>query len=312
MFYDKRSVDIFLKGFFEKKTMSKNPEEFTSALSRFVYVDKPTPIVLPTFDFENRKIIPLKFFQRSIGILEGTLQKFDPETQKGVLKIQGSTWEFQNTSPYRAKKNLQDHLGSSKIFSFWPTLEEIPKGRQKKISFLKISNICYKPLATLNYVETVGKLEKVWPKQFLVILYSLTAQKFYYVIFSGKYPRPEDVGKFIWVQGQFQPKTQEIEFEDTYPLEFVSEEKTKTFLEVEGLLNEQLCYSVYSPNSNSSALIEPRPDQEEVKIPIKQIVLPPPSRYKLNPQKMDKLRRQFEEQKNFPKPILVRDPMCQD
>lgn len=210
----------------EQKSKNQNiPEEVFS----LVYIERDSPFGMERL--QDGKIGRLSALQRAIGVIEGVVKKFDEAEWAGEIEIEGHVFPFEcEPREEKLKQGLVKLIGQGSKFSFWPTFKEMPKGTRKKLQCIKISHIRHVEKPVSGYVEVIGKLEKILPGKFIVAVWSKNLKSWFYVIFSGDYPYEDELGKWMWVVGKFEPKTGVILFEESSVFAFVPRDKAKEII----------------------------------------------------------------------------------
>ncbi|MCP3966119.1 MAG: hypothetical protein GY718_07165, partial [Lentisphaerae bacterium] len=204
--------------------------------NNLVYVEQESPLdgKMLGVDINGDRMARLCTIQRAIGVIEGVVKTFDPETNSGYIELDGhqipiSDARFNN---YRRRKehtiSFDSLIGETVCCTFYPTSKELPEETSQeslKIPDIQISNIRQKS-ETLpsGYVEAIGKLEKILPEAFVISIRSKAKDSFF-IPFSGAYPYPDELGEFVWVTGNFDAKTQLLQFKEANAITFVSPKK---------------------------------------------------------------------------------------
>lgn len=287
------------------------------ATSWLVYVERESPFGLPVILKKTAKeqVVRLGELQRAIGVVEGTITEFDEKTLAGTIEIDGYAFPFQDARPAeRRQTNLTTLLAKTVRYSFWPTFDEPPKSSRKKLPLLKIVGIRKQAEPPSGYIEVVGRLEKIWSGKFLVSFWSQRAQKFFYVIFNGEYPYPDEIGKFVWLMGKFEPKSATVSLEDANVIAFVPKDQVLKILQSRQQLKppspRHQNSSMYKKNAAGPKYgklnrFQPRSNVTMVKI--EQIEIPPNQKNTpFNTQRLEYLKNIYKVKKAPPEPIIVK------
>ncbi|RMD99020.1 MAG: hypothetical protein D6812_12420 [Deltaproteobacteria bacterium] len=206
----------------------------------FVYMERESPFVMPQFIklSSSVAVAKIKYVQRILGMANGRLQAFDPETLRGEIEIEGHRYPIldEQKKAGRVKwTDLSKLVGKEISFSFWPSLDtpppENPEGSEKEpLPVIKLFSMRTK--TTLNgYVEAIGKLSRCWPGGFEVTLFSRPRKQNYRVVFTGDYPYPDEVGEYVWITGRFEPEKGTIRYEEAEALAFLDKEDAPKLLD---------------------------------------------------------------------------------
>jgi len=178
---------------------------------KLVYVERESWFMLPGLIKVDEHTTVSRFhrMQRAIGVVEGVINKWNTEVGIGEIEIKGRIFPCACENGEKPIQKIMETQGKLTRFSFWPTLAEAPKKQGRKltrINYLKIARVYDKEEPQTGYIEVIGILEKIWPNEFLVSIWSKVLKKSLYVPIAGKYPYPDEIGKFIWVVGRFDAK----------------------------------------------------------------------------------------------------------
>jgi len=208
-------------------------------LEKWVYLEHDSPYFLKKIVKvdECTNILQLKYFQRAVGMIKGKLLSYDAEKHVGQLEIDGHVVPCKDRRyPWVRKKNAFENLiGEEYYFSFWPSWDfsfshkQLSHKNGVPLSFLKISSKRDEPPA-LAAVEVIGKLTRVYPKFFEVMLWSQSLRREVYIYVQGEYPYPDEQGQFVWVRANFDPVSMHIVLEEAEALAFLSDEEAAEIL----------------------------------------------------------------------------------